>query len=62
MASLPDGEAAPRLGMLGEELPIIEEEDGDGTNKVVIGLDSDNEDGTKFDKDLKKKKKGCVIF
>jgi len=43
-------------------MPQIEEEDIPGVNKVVIGLDSDGEAGEKFDKNLKKKKKGCTIF
>lgn len=48
---------------LGQDLPQIEEEENEGdVNKVVVGLDSDGDGDAKFDKNLKKKKKGCTIF
>lgn len=48
---------------MGQDLPLIEEEENEGdVNKVVIGLNSDEDGDAKFDKNLKKKKKGCTIF
>ena len=50
-------------GLEGEDAGNAENPDGVvGVNRIEIGLDSDADADARFDAELKKKKKGCVIF